>query len=327
VKSRGAWLVAIVTAAAMPYVVTVPYYLSLAITALLYITLAVAYDLVVGRIGALSLGQPVFLGFGAYVGALVSVHWSSDLLLEIAIAALGAVLLATLVGLPSFRLSDWTFAIGTLGFTLGAQLVAQNWTDVTGGQLCISRIPDATVGAPGLSVALDSLVAQYYVILGIAIAALFIVSFVTRARLGLSFLAVGDDIVLAAARGVSPMATRITAFAISAAITSTAGVFMAHFQTVICPSVISSSYTVSLLIMVFVGGLGSIRGITTAAIVFTVIPQLLQVADEWRLVIFGFILLIAILAAPGGIEQGFRAIEQLARGPRLTRKVPRERAS
>ncbi len=312
------WVACLALAMLFPFVTSVPYFISTAITALVFVTLAVAFDVVVGRIGALSLAQPVFFGFGAYTGALLSAHQIGDFWLELATAAVGAVILAFVVGLPSFRLSLHAFAIGTLGFQLSAQLIANNWVPVTGGPLCVTGIGPLRLDYPGGVFNLTDYTGLYYVILAIAAGSIALTLAITRLNLGLAFTAVRDDPVLASARGFSPTAVRLTALTISAVLSAAAGVFVAHFQTVICPDSFDISYTVILLVMVFIGGRASLRGVVSAALLFTVLPQLLRATDEWRLAIYGLLLLAVVTTVPNGLEQVYREAEKAIRRLRQT---------
>lgn len=300
-----AWIGALVVAVVFPLVVHTPYYLSTAVTALIYVTLAVAFDLVVGRIGALSLAQPLFFGFGAYFAALLASHLGANFWLEAVLGLLAGAALAVAIGIPSFRLSLHAFAIGTLGFATIGLLVAKNWEAVTRGTLCVVGVPALRIPYPGGTVVVSTLTQQYYVILGIASATVAAIFVLTRLRLGLAFTAVRDDPVLASARGLWPTALRLTAFGASGGISAVAGVFAAHFQLVVCPTSLDFAYTTALLIMVFIGGRASLRGVVIAALAFTVVPELLRVTDEWRLVIYGAILLAAVIAFPDGLERAF----------------------
>ena len=298
------WTGSLIVALLVPVVVGTPYYLSTGTFALMYVALAVAFDLVVGRIGALSLAQPVFYGYGAYVAALLATHPrpGPGFWVEALAAAIGAPILALAIGIPAFRLSLHSFAMGTLGFALIAELVANNWLSVTRGPLCISAIAPLRLSYPGGTLIVTTNQQAYYVILAIAVVAILSVGLVSRSRLGMAFWAVRDDPMLAAARGLSPNQLRLLAFAVSAALSALVGVFAAHFETVVCPSYIDLSITVLLLIMVFVGGRGSLRGVVTAAVIFTVVPELLRIAESMRLVIFGAILLVTVIAFPDGFE-------------------------
>lgn len=302
------WLVALAGALAVPAVVGTPFYLHTATVALIFVTLAVAFDLVVGRIGALSLAQPVFYAFGAYTAGLMSIHLGTGIWLEMLAAGAGAALLSLAIGIPAFRLSLHAFAIGTLGFALTAHLVARNWIDVTGGPLCVSAVPPISIPLPGGGLTVSGATGNYYFALAIAASTVLIVALLARSRLGSAFIAVRDDPSLASARGLWPTRLRLTAFGMSAFFSALAGVFSAHFQRVVCPTQVELPITVLLLIMVFVGGRASLRGVVTAAIVFTVIPQLLRVADEWRLVIFASLLLVVVTQVPDGIEHVYRRL-------------------
>lgn len=306
------WGAALLFSLLLPVLLPVPYYVSTAVTALMFVALAVAFDLVVGRIGALSLCQPVFFGFGSYAAAILSSRFDWTFLPVLAVTLVGSVVLALAIGIPSFRLSLHAFAIGTLGFATIAMLVAKNWVGVTGGPLCTTGVPPLTL----FGIDLSSLGSQYYLILGIAIVTVAAAFGISRSRLGLALTAVRDDPVLASARGFHPTSFRLTAFGVSAALSGTVGVFNAYFQSVVCPENLDMSYTTALLIMVFIGGRSSLRGVVTAALLFTALPQLLRLADEWRLVIYGLLLLVVVIAVPDGLERAFRAVGRRGGGGR-----------
>jgi ABC-type branched-subunit amino acid transport system permease subunit len=309
------WLAVLAIAIAFPMLIGTPYYVRIGITALIFVTLAVAFDLVVGRIGALSLAQPLFYGFGSYFAAIMSTNTGLSFWVELLLGMAATALLAVLIGIPSFRFSLHTFAIGTLGFLTIGQLVALNWMDVTRGTLCIIGVEPMRIPYPGGSFVASSLTAQYFVILGIAAVTVGGIWLLIRTRLGLAFTGVRDDPVLASARGLWPTEFRLAAFGLSGALSAAAGIFAAHFQTVVCPSALDFAYTTALLIMVFIGGRASLRGVVIAAIAFTVIPELLRVTIEWRLAIYGAILLIVVTTFPDGVEHA------LSSGTKRTRRL------
>jgi ABC-type branched-subunit amino acid transport system permease subunit len=289
-----------------------PNALDTAILTALYVTLAVAFDLVVGRVGALSLAQALFLGFGAYAAALLSIHIAANGWLEAAAAASGGALLALLIGIPSFRLSFHSFAIGTLGFGLIGSLIATNWISVTGGPLCTTNVPPLTLPYPGGAFTALTLQQLYLVIAVIAWLAVTLIWLISRSTLGLAYTAVRDDPILAGARGLWPNQLRISAFMISGAVTAIGGVFLAHYIGVVCPTQFDFSTTLLLVIIVFVGGRASLSGVISAAVVFTVLPQVLRLTDRWRIVLLSLTLLALILYKPQGLEALWRG-----RGTRL----------
>ncbi|MGH9138074.1 MAG: branched-chain amino acid ABC transporter permease [Acidimicrobiales bacterium] len=308
--SRG-WPVALAGAVAVPFVLSTPFFLRTATVALVFVALAVAYDLVVGRVGALSLAQPVFYAFGAYAAAILAVKGGNPgVWVELLVAVVGAIALALFIGIPSFRLSQYTFAIGTLGFALIAQLVALNWVGMTGGPLCISPVPGIEVPLGTSRIVVAQGVGYYWIALGLAAATVAGIHLLSRSRTGGAITAVRDDPVLAAARGLWPLRLRLLVFGIAAGVSAVAGVFTAHFQRVVCPTQVEFPTTILLLIMVFLGGRASLRGVTAAALVFSIVPQVLRITNEWRMVIFGLLLLVAVTSFPDGIEHIYAALDR-----------------
>jgi len=137
------WLVAAAVPRQQRYVLHV-----LIFTALVA-ALALSYDLVVGHVGSLSLAHPAFFGVGAYAAAILATQARWPFLADLLAAVLAAGVVAALVGVPLFRLTEHAFAVGTLGLGLVAWIVANNWVEVTRGPLCITGIPKPVLGLPG----------------------------------------------------------------------------------------------------------------------------------------------------------------------------------
>jgi ABC-type branched-subunit amino acid transport system permease subunit len=173
----------------IPQVVQVSYVVDVLIVTGLYVGLALSYDLIVGRVGSLSLAQPAFYGIGAYSVALLStrLHWPTLACLVGAIVI--AALFALAVGIPSFRLSQYSFAIGTLGFATVAQLVAQNFVELTDGPMCVTGIPKASIG--GLSFA--TVPAFYYLLLAVVVLIFLFTRQLVGSRIGRSFAAIREN--------------------------------------------------------------------------------------------------------------------------------------
>jgi ABC-type branched-subunit amino acid transport system permease subunit len=302
----GGVLLAGVAGVLLPRLLTNQYWLHTASTALLYIVLALAFDLIFGRAGAFSLGQPLFYAFGAYAAALTAKSWGGNFWEESAFAIAATAVLGVLVGMPSFRLSRHAFAVGTLGFTLIGQLIATNWLTVTGGPLCKVAVPDLRIPYPGGSFEAITEENYYYVALAMAAVVVAVLAVVYRSRFGTVIAAVRDDDVLGAARGIAPTKVRLAVLGISAGLTAWAGVYAAHFQQVVCPTQGDPSVSSLLLVMVLVGGRGSTVGVVTAAVVFTVLPQVLRIADSWRLVYFAALLLLTVIFLPDGLTGAVR---------------------
>src|SRR5215467_13425412 len=135
------WIVALLAPGQQRYILHI-----LVFTAL-YGALALSYDLVVGHVGSLSLAHPAFFGIGAYAAALLATEagWPFVAALPAGVAAAGVVAFA--LGVPMFRLTEHSFAMGTLGFAIVTQIVATNWVDFTRGPLCVTGIPKPALGS------------------------------------------------------------------------------------------------------------------------------------------------------------------------------------
>jgi branched-chain amino acid transport system permease protein len=311
------WTIGAAFLIAVPWIVAaaVPgqqrYVLHVLIFTSLYGALALSYDLVVGHVGSLSLAHPAFFGIGAYTAALLATEarWPFAAALPAGIAMAGLVALA--LGVPMFRLTEHSFAMGTLGFALVTQIVATNWVDFTRGPLCVTGIPKPQLGALRIA----TLPAFYWM----GLAAVGVVGLLyhglTTFRLGRAFHAVRDNETLASAASIDPLKYRMLAFVIGGAVAGGVGTLYVSYVGVLCPGELAVSLSVNLLVMLFLGGVGSLRGVLVGAAAFTALPEILRMAPTWRMVIYGLLLLIIIIRAPDGLEGVIRRRSALWRRP------------
>ena len=258
----------------------------------LFAALALSYDLVVGHVGALSLAHPAFFGIGAYTAALLSTRAGWPFIADVLAAVVLAGVVAALAGVPLFRLTEHAFAVGTLGFALVAWIVATNWVEVTRGPLCMTGIPKPVTTLP----------AWYWLALAALAVVLAIYRGMTTFRLGRALHAVRDNEPLASAAGIDPLRYRMLAFAVGGALAGGVGAIYAHYLSVFCPEEMTVALTVNLLVIVFLGGVGTLRGILLGAVLFTALPEILRLAPTWRLVIYGMLLLVIVIRSPEGID-------------------------
>ena len=260
------------------------YVLHVLIFTALYGALALSYDLVVGHVGSLSLAHPAFFGIGAYTAALLATEarWPFAAALSAGIAMAGLVALA--VGVPMFRLTEHSFAMGTLDFTRGP--------------LCVTGIPKPQLG----SLRIATLPGFYWT--GLAAVGLVGLLYhgLTTFRLGRAFHAVRDNETLASAASIDPLKYRMLAFVIGGAVAGGVGTLYVSYVGVLCPGELAVSLSVNLLVMLFLGGVGSLRGVLVGSVAFTALPEILRMAPTWRMVIYGLLLLIIVIRAPDGLE-------------------------
>ena len=309
----------LVAMALIPQFVTSSYFLRVFILAGIFVVLALSYDLIVGQVGALSLAHPAFYGIGAYAVAILVVQYGVSYPLAFAFAIALAVVAAIVIGIPSFRLSGHPFAIGTLGLTWVLHLVANNWIEVTNGPMCIINVPPIELSIGGLRFSNASLSGAYYGIFALGILTFVLLAAINSSRVGRAFHAVRENETLAGMQGVHTLFYKILAFAISGALAAVAGGYYASYSSLVCPSELALPYTITLLIIIYLGGVGSLRGVLIGAVLFTVLPELLRVTQEARLVIYGVLLLLVAIYMPNGIEGVVKAVEKrLQRRPALS---------
>ena len=305
---RAGWLALGVLIVAAPWLIAaaVPrqqrYVLHVLIFTALFGALALSYDLVVGHVGSLSLAHPAFFGVGAYTAAILATRLGWPFLADLPAAAGAAAVVAAFVGVPLFRLAEHAFAVGTLGLGLVAWIVANNWVEVTRGPLCITGIPKPALGP----LVITTLPAYYWLALSALAVVMLLYRGLTTFRLGRAFHAVRDNEPLAGAAGIDPLKYRLLAFTVGAGIAGAVGALYAHYLSVMCPEEMTVALTVNLLVIVFLGGVGSLRGVVVGAVLFTALPEVLRLAPTWRLVIYGALLLLVVVRSPGGIESLLR---------------------
>lgn len=289
----------------LPLVVKSRYLIHIFIMTCMYSALALGYDLVVGHLGFLSLAHPTFFGVGGYVAAILSTQFGTTFLVDLVLAGIAAAGLAFLVSFPFFRLEQSSFAIGTLGFALIMQLVANNEVWLTDGPRCVCRVPHARLTLPALlDWQISSVLGHYYLILGIMFVVVALCSRLTTSRVGRTLRSIREDEILALASGVNLLKYKRFAFVISALIAGSVGAYYVHYSTLICPTELSTYMTTGLLIILFLGGVGSMRGVIVGAIIFSFLPEMLRITPKFRMLIYGALLLVTIVYMPDGVYAG-----------------------
>ena len=293
---RAVWA-AIALATMLPLIVRSNYLLHIMVMTEIYVILALSLNLVLGYAGLLSLAPPAFFGIGAYTSALLALRLNLPFWITLPAAGAAGLLFAAAIGVPSLRLSRHSFVIVTLSFTLLAQLVATKWTDLTRGAMGLPGIPTATL----FGIPVTGKIAWYYFVLGITLVSLAFFTFLVRSRLGRAILTVREDEILAQAAGIHTWKVKLYTFAISGLLGGVAGSCYAHYITFIDPAVFDFYYMENLLIMVILGGAGTVWGVVAGAAIFNVVPELLRIHPELRTFLYGIVLLVAVSVAPGGL--------------------------
>lgn len=280
----------------------------------IYVILAVSLNLVNGFTGQFSLGHIGFYAVGAYVAAAVSTYGHARLfprlpidgssvgvvqgaypiLLLCLIGGLAAAAVGFIVGLPSLRLRGDYLAIITLGFAQIIQVVIRNIKAVDGATSFtgISR-GETTILTPHLT-------NFFWVFLFVALT-LWVSYGLRFSTHGLAFLAVREDEIAAEAMGIPTTRYKVTAFVLSAFFTGIAGALFALYQPSLSSDQFSFVRSFDTVVMVVLGGLGSISGVAIAAVLLTILPEALRGIDQYRLVAYSLLLIVLMLTRPQGI--------------------------
>ena len=272
------------------------YFVSLLTSVCVYAMLGLGLNIVVGYAGLLDLGYAAFFAIGAYATAylMTTYNWSFWLMLPIG-AALAAVF-GVIIGAPTLRLRSDSLAIVTLGFGEITRISATN-LDIVGGPNGISNIPYPTIGGFAFLTTLH----YYYLALALALVTLFCVARLAHSRIGRAWAYIREDELAAEAMGINTVLMKLLAYALGAVWAGIAGCFLAVQLTAISPDSFTFNQSVQILIVVVLGGLGSIPGVILGAVVVVVTPELLRSFSDWRLFLFALALIFLMIFRPEGL--------------------------
>lgn len=274
--------------------------------------MALSLNLVNGTSGQFSLGHAGFMAVGAYFSAYASQNWHLlptglgyfNFMLYALGGGLSAALFGFLVGQPSLRLKGDYLAIVTLGFGEIIRVALLNM-DFLGGPRGIHSIPSlptTNIGGWEISRFLSSYAFAIFWVL----VCFFVLWRITKSSYGRGFLSVREDEVAAEAMGINTTQMKVRAFVISSFFAGVAGALLAHFVRYINPSTFSFLKSIDAVIMVVLGGMGSMTGAIVAAILITALPEFLRVLQDWtgmdlRMVIYSLSLILVMILRPQGI--------------------------
>ena len=263
--------------------------------------LAVALNLLLGFAGQISLGHAAFFGLGAYISGVATTTYGLNPWAAILLGALVVGLLAFGIGFPILKLKGHYLAMATLGFGIIVYIVFNETVHITGGPSGLSGIPNVTLGG----IVFDSDLKNYYLIWLAAILTMLLCLNLSHSRIGRALRAIHDSEVAARVLGVNVRLLKVQVFTISAVISAVAGSLYAHTLTFISPASFGFNFSVELVTMVIVGGLGSIYGSLIGAAILTLLPEFLRVFQDLDIVIYGLMLIIITMYLPTGLAGGF----------------------
>jgi branched-chain amino acid transport system permease protein len=291
----------------------------------LFVLASLGLNIVVGSAGLLDLGYVAFFGIGAYTAALTgnalltNVNFHLPFLLVVFIVApTVAAIFGVLLGAPTLRLRGDYLAIVTLGFGEIVRITLNNLDPVTRGPNGISSIPDPVVGGwsmgsgftfAGFEISGNSV--YFYLLLALIAITLAVIYRLNDSRIGRAWVAVREDEVAAAAMGINTTIIKLLAFGAGAWFAGMSGAVNAHLLTQVSPDSYTFPFSVLILAMVVLGGLGNPPGVVLGAIILTFLPEKLREFSDIRFLVFGFALVLIMRFRPEGLLPSARRRREL----------------
>jgi len=285
---------------ALPQLITIKYYLHLAILALVWVIAAQGQNLIQGYTGYVSIVQAGFMGIGAYSTALMGIHYGLPTWFTITLAPFVTAIFALATGYPSLRVKGHYFAIVTLAFNMVIFIVLLNFTHLTNGEAGLTGIPKPGYGKKGL-INFGDRVVYYYFVLIIAVLITTLAALIVRSRIGQILVAIRQNEDLVGSIGIAAWKYKLFAFVVSAMFAGLAGALYAHYQSFINPEIFGVAQSLDAILAVIIGGSGTIPGPVIGAFIVVFLPEYLRFADSFRLILYGLILVLATIFMPRGI--------------------------
>ncbi|GAA0694989.1 high-affinity branched-chain amino acid ABC transporter permease LivM [Marinobacterium maritimum] len=314
------WLIALVVVGLLVW----PFMVSrgavdLATLTLIYVMLGLGLNIVVGFAGLLDLGYVAFYAVGAYTYALLSEYYGLSFWVCLPLAGLIAATFGCILGFPVLRLRGDYLAIVTLGFGEIIRILLNNWTNVTGGPNGIGGIDKpslfglefsrrASEGSQtfheffGISYnSSHKVIFLYLVAVLLVLITVYVINRIQRMPIGRAWEALREDEIACRSLGLNPTVIKLSAFTMGASFAGFAGCFFAARQGFISPESFTFIESAIILAIVVLGGMGSQLGVILAAIAMTILPELAREFQEYRMLMFGGVMVLMMLWRPQGL--------------------------
>lgn len=302
--SRTALAVLLALAVLFPFVAGM-YQTNIMTTALMYVILGLGLNIVIGLGGLLQLGYAAFYAVGAYTYGILNSRFGLNFWIALPLGAVLATLFGILLGFPVLRLKGDYLAIVTLGFAEICRIVLENWNDFSSGPSGISQIDRPPLFGIHLTVP-QSAIYLYLITLALVVVTVFIVRRLENSRLGRAWEAMREDAVASEAMGVNLTMAKLSAFALGAFWAGLVGVLFAAKTTFINPASFTLMESILVLCIIVLGGMGSTTGVIVGALIIVLLPEYLRAFTQYRMLLYGSILVLMMVFRPDGIIRKVR---------------------
>jgi branched-chain amino acid transport system permease protein len=285
------------------------YLLHILLIAGIYVILTLSLNLIVGYTGLPALGHAAFSCIGAYTSSLLALNMGLSPWIGLMTGACIAALSAIIIGYPAVRLKGDYLALATFGLGVIVYSIAKNWVSLTRGPMGLPGIPGFSVfGLPLSEIWSYLLLVSVFVILTI-----FVINRIVNSPFGRILRSIREDEIASEALGKDTTRHKLLVFIIGAFFAGIAGSLYAHYITFIDPSSFTVMESITILLMVIFGGMGSISGSVAGAVILVIFPELLRflgmpsaIAAPMRQMIYGLLLVVLMLKRPQGIMGAYR---------------------
>ena len=270
--------------------------------ALIYAVFVTGLNVFMGFANQVSFGQNAFAAIGGYSSAILTANYDWPVLPAMLVGVLLALIVATLIGVPTLRLKGHYLAMGTLAIGLITYEITVEWQSLTQGYLGISGIPPLGIGAWEITSDRGNLIALTLIVLLVSFAA----HRLQHSRIGRSLAAVAGSEEAARALGIRASRAKLTAFLISAALAAIAGSLFVHVVGYVSPEVFGLHMVIQTFTMLYVGGIGTIAGPLIGALIIGLLPEIFRPFAEYQDLAYGTALVVLLIYAPKGLSSLFR---------------------
>lgn len=276
----------------LPLLIKSQYVLRICVYITIYSILSCSLNLISGVGGQVSMGHSAFYGIGAYASTLIAMSLGIPWFICLLFAFVFAFIIGVLIGIPSLRLKGGYLCICTQGFAELVRLILLNWVSVTRGPMGLTNIPRPVIF--GIQIRSN---AQYFVVsLTLFLLVFFLLRNIIRSKFGRNLKAIKEDDIAAEVMGIRVHREKVIAFSLAAGLAGIAGSMLAHYMVFISPTLFTSDFSTQILSMVVLGGMGSMPGCIIATTLLTAIPEALRSLNEYRMLIYGLLLIFMMLA-------------------------------
>lgn len=295
-------LLAIVAAAVIPLFITNNYHLNLMNQVLINIVIVTGLNFITGLTGQMNLGTAGIFAMGAYASTLVSMKLGVSPWIGMMSAIVMGLLIGVGLGYPSLRIKGVYLSLTTIGFSEIVRILLTNLSELTGGALGVSGIPVFSI----FGYQFNSNKSVYYLYLAITAILVFVAFRIVNSKWGRAFKSIKDNPEASEAAGINISSLKIMAFTLAAVYGCIAGSLYAHYIGFINPSAYNIEFSINYVVMLIIGGIGSVTGNILGAILVTLTPELLRFLENYYWLIFSIITLLFVIFLPNGIVSLFK---------------------